>query len=188
MQLPIQISERGCTLTAEQRTLLQREAGKLERFYPRISACRVLVTVPAHQARGVPATFQVRLDLTVPQGELAVTHLDRPSLAEAAQDAFDAAARRLQDYAREQRTEVKRHEGPSTGTVTRLSVLEGFGFITAPDGEEIYFHRNSVPDGFERLEEGMDVRFVESAGEKGPQASTVVPLHAARQRRRGRKV
>ncbi len=188
MQLPIQISERGYHLTPQERELLEQGARKLERFYPRISACRVLVTVPAHQARGEPARVQVRLDLTVPQGELAVTRQDRPSLSEAAQEAFDAAARQLQDYARQQRTEVKRHEAATTGTITRLSVLEGFGFITTPAGEEIYFHQNSVPDGFEHLEEGMDVRFTETVGVEGPQASTVVPVHPARSRRRRGRV
>jgi cold shock CspA family protein len=39
---------------------------------------------------------------------------------------------------------------------------------------EIYFHRNSVLDAdFDKLKIGTEVRFVEEAGDKGPQASTV---------------
>jgi cold shock CspA family protein len=58
--------------------------------------------------------------------------------------------------------------------VTKLSSHEGYGFLTTPEGEEIYFHRNSVlNDAFERLAIGTRVRFVEEAGEQGPQASTV---------------
>jgi cold shock CspA family protein len=33
-----------------------------------------------------------------------------------------------------------------------------------------------VEEAFDRLEEGMDVRYQETAGEKGPQASTVTPI------------
>ena len=44
----------------------------------------------------------------------------------------------------------------------------------APDGREIYFHRNSVLDaGFDRVSVGAEVRFVEEEGVRGPQASTV---------------
>ena len=63
------------------------------------------------------------------------------------------------------------------GRVTRLYGYEGYGFITAEDGREIYFHGNSVPDdGFDRLTIGTVVRYVEAEGEQGPQASTVIPL------------
>jgi cold shock CspA family protein len=45
------------------------------------------------------------------------------------------------------------------------------------DGREIYFHKNSVlDDKFKTLEVGTEVRFAESNGDKGPQASTVVVL------------
>jgi cold shock CspA family protein len=185
MQIPAQITEHGGRLSAEDRQLIERHAAKLEKYYDRISACRVVVTVPAHLAHGEPGAYQLRIDLTVPQGELAITRQAKPSLTEAVQDAFGAAARRLQDYAREQRLDVKRHEGGGEGCITRLLAYEGYGFITTPDGREIYFHRNSVPEGgFDRLEEGMDVRFVEVTGAEGPQASTVVPVQPARQRGR----
>jgi cold shock CspA family protein len=51
---------------------------------------------------------------------------------------------------------------------------EGYGFLTAEDGREIYFHQNSVLHrAFHRLKIGMKVIFVEEQGEKGLQASTV---------------
>jgi cold shock CspA family protein len=67
---------------------------------------------------------------------------------------------------------VKAHEGQPIGTVTRLD--ETFGFLEAPDGHEIYFHKNSVlNDAFSRLARGSRVTFVEDSDDKGPQASTV---------------
>ena len=52
-------------------------------------------------------------------------------------------------------------------------------FIVSAEGNEIYFHRNSVVNGgFEKLAVGDEVRFVAQYSESvdGPQASTVVPL------------
>ena len=52
------------------------------------------------------------------------------------------------------------------------------GFLETADGRAVYFDRSSVVDGgFGALDVGAPVRFTEEAGEKGPQATTVVPLH-----------
>jgi cold shock CspA family protein len=110
---------------------------------------------------------------------LMVTRQPKPSFREALSDTFDAARRRLQDHARELRGDVKARAPQDRGWVSRLFSYEGYGFITAPDGREVYFHRNSVLEpGFERLAEGMEVRFVEEQGETGPQASTVAAAGA----------
>ncbi|MBA1330871.1 30S ribosomal protein S30, partial [Candidatus Endoriftia persephone str. Guaymas] len=80
----------------------------------------------------------------------------------------------LQDYARKQRNKVKRHEPPLHGRISKLVPLEDFGKIESSDGKEIYFYRNSVVDAdFDSLAIGNDVRYVEEAGDEGPQASTV---------------
>jgi cold shock CspA family protein len=47
------------------------------------------------------------------------------------------------------------------------------------DGQEVYFHKNSVgDDAFDRLRIGSEVRLViaESEGVEGAQASTVIPI------------
>jgi cold shock CspA family protein len=70
--------------------------------------------------------------------------------------------------------QVKTHEEAPRGRVTRLFPEEGYGFLEAADGREIYFHRNALVNGdFDRLSVGRDVRYFEREGEKGPQASTV---------------
>ena len=92
----------------------------------------------------------------------------------AIRDAFDAARRQLEDYARIQRGDVKVHEIPDYGRVIKLMPEEDYGVLQTPDGREIYFHRNSVLEaGFDALEVGSEVRYVEQEGDKGPQASTV---------------
>jgi ribosomal subunit interface protein len=157
-----------------------REAmDKLEQFHNRITACRVVVEAP-HRRHNKGKLYHVRVDITLPGKEIVVNRESRLNHAHediyvAIRDAFDATRRQLEAYAREQRGQTKWHEPPPHGTVTAL--LFDHGFITTADGREIYFHRNSVVnDGFDTLEVGNPVRYSESVGDKGPQASTVQPL------------
>ena len=94
-------------------------------------------------------------------------------------DAFDTTRRLLEDHVREARGDVKLHAVPDHGRIARLLPEQNCGFILSTDGNEIYFHRNSVTNGgFDKLEVGDEVRFVAQQAEsaEGPQASTVVPL------------
>ena len=88
--------------------------------------------------------------------------------------AFKHARRQLQDQVRRAQGQVKHHEGLPAGTVVRLDPSGEFGFLETSDGQEVYFHRNSVlHDGFSRLRVGSRVTFAEELGEKGAQATTV---------------
>jgi cold shock CspA family protein len=49
---------------------------------------------------------------------------------------------------------------------------QGYGYIETADGREVYFHANSVLND-QGLKLGTRVSFVEEAGERGAQASTV---------------
>ena len=96
----------------------------------------------------------------------------------AIRDAFNAAGRSLEDHVRRARDEVKTHEPPLHGKIARL-FPDGFGFIALSDGEEVYFHQNSVYKGsFSQLAVGQDVRVAvdEEESDKGPQASSVTPI------------
>lgn len=161
-------------------TRIRERAERLERFYEGIIGCHVVVEAPhRHQHKGT--LYRVRIDLTVPGGELVVNrapaeHHAHEDVYVAIRDAFDAAERRLEDYARRQRGQVKRHEPPPLGRVVRLFPEERYGFVETGDGREVYFHANSVLDeAFDRLEVGSEVRVAvaEGEGERGPQATTV---------------
>jgi cold shock CspA family protein len=93
--------------------------------------------------------------------------------AVAIREAFNAARRRLEDFAREERGTVKTHELPAHGEVVEIESADGYGFIQAGENR-IYFHRASVlGEAFDEITVGTRVTFVEEQGEKGPQASTV---------------
>jgi cold shock CspA family protein len=158
---------------------------KLEDRYGRATACRVVVKGPgAHHRNG--GLFEINVHLVLPdRREVAIErtpHLDErfQDFDFALNDAFKRARRRLQDQVRRMRGKVKHHETAPTGVVKKMSPDEGYGFIAAPDGREIYFHRNSVEGpGFDALSPGARVRYSEEEGREGPQASRVTPLGSA---------
>jgi ribosomal subunit interface protein len=178
MQVPLQVSFRNTPPSPAIEAAIREKAAKLEEFFDRITSARVVVETPHRQHRQ-GKLFHVRIDLRVPGREIVVSrdpaqHHAYEDVYVAIRDAFDAAKRQLEDYAREARREVKAHESPPAGRIARLAPEKDCGFITTPDGREVYFHRHSVVDAdFLRLQVGDEVRFVEEAGEKGPQASTV---------------
>jgi cold shock CspA family protein len=180
MELPLQITFRYMEPSETVEAKIRERAEKLDRYYDRIMGCRVVVEAP-HRHHHQGKLFHVRIDLTVPGGELVVSrepaqHHAHEDIYVALRDAFNAAQRRLEDYARKQRGTLKVHEAPPQARVSKLFPMEGYGFIETPDGREVYFHKNSVlNDGFDRLEVGSAVQFVEEQGEKGLQASTVRP-------------
>lgn len=183
MQTPLRITYHQMDSSEALNTLIREEVDKLESFFDCIIACRVAIEQP-HRHHRQGKHFMVRVDLVVPNDEIVVGR-DTPEHGEhedarlAVSDAFRATARKLQDYVRRVRYQVKQHEEPPHGRVLRLE--NGYGFIESADGREIYFHANSVLEGgFAQLEVGTPVRFVEELGDKGPQASTVVPLRAGR--------
>ena len=60
------------------------------------------------------------------------------------------------------------------GKIKRLIKERGFGFITAEDGKEIFFHRSAVEgENFDALEEDTSVEFDLEEGPKGPRATNV---------------
>jgi CspA family cold shock protein len=68
----------------------------------------------------------------------------------------------------------------ATGKVKRLVQERGFGFISADDGREIFFHRSGVEGTtFEALHEGQRVSFDVEKGQKGPRAVHVQVAEAA---------
>jgi ribosomal subunit interface protein len=182
MKIPLQITFRDMEPSEAVEARIREKTAKLEQYYDGIMSCRVMVEAPhghKHQGR----LYQVRIDLGVPDNELVVTHAHHhkdhahEDVYVAIRDAFEAMKRQLEDYSRIRRGKTKQHETPDGGHVISLHPDEDYGRIGTPDGREIYFHRNSVlKDGFDKLEVGSEVRFTEEAGERGPQASSVIPV------------
>jgi hypothetical protein len=129
MMLTPSITLRGFGRSPALEADVRRRIAKLETFYPSIIGCRVLVE-HAQKHHHAGNRFHVRIDLTVPGGELVIAHdasrhgeqrelqavtgrkADEPApqrkyVQIAVREAFEAARRRLQDFARRQRGDVK---------------------------------------------------------------------------------
>jgi CspA family cold shock protein len=90
-------------------------------------------------------------------------------------DAFEREVRKLRERREDERSE-RPARPPVLGVIDRVLADRGYGFILTDAGESVYFHRNAVHGlSFERLEEGQRVGLNVEAGEKGPQATVVVP-------------
>ncbi len=181
LQVPLQIVLDD-DVPAEARAEIEKAAETLQEFHGRIISCRAYVTTPdrRHRKGGL---YDVHVTVRVPRhADIVVSRRvgdahEREHLDVAIRRVFHEARRQVQDAAREMRVDVKTHAIPDHGHVVKLIAGEDYGFIETRDGREVYFHANSVTDGnFARLKVGDEVRFVEAEGEKGPQASTVVPI------------
>lgn len=178
MQIPLQITFRHMDSSAALEAKIRERAAELDRHFPNIMSCRVVIEL-AHQHHHQGNHYNVSINITVPGHELAVTQNPgkqdaRDDAFVAMRDAFDAAHQQLQELSRRMQREVKHHEVPPHGRIHVMLPAQDFGRIITPDGRDLYFHRNSVINAdFDKLEEGMEVRFSEEMGEQGPQASSV---------------
>ncbi len=63
------------------------------------------------------------------------------------------------------------------GTVKFFNAEKGFGFISRPDGDDVFVHfSNIVGSGYKSLETGQEVEFEVAQGRKGLEAQSVRPI------------
>lgn len=179
MQIPIQVSFRHLAPSSFIAAAVKKRARKIEKFFPRITSMRVVIE-PLQRKKNQGNLYHVRIDMGVPGREIVVQRNPGRNHAHedvyvAIRDAFDSARRQLEDFTRQHyQLKVKQHAPVGIGRVIRIFPNEGCGFLQTSDEREIFFHQNCVLNqSFDRIHPGDRVRFVETRGEKGPQASTV---------------
>ena len=65
------------------------------------------------------------------------------------------------------------------GTVKWFSNEKGYGFIEREDGDDVFVHHSAIQsEGYRSLTEGQKVQFEVVQGDKGLQASNVMPVQA----------
>lgn len=179
MQIPLHFTFEGLPPSEAVERRVRQEVDKLEKFHDRITGVRAIVARSEHRHRKGD-TYSVRLYVSLPGGaDIAVDRASALNRAHedvyvAIRDAFKAARRQIQDLQRRRQGQVKEHAVPPHGVIAALHPDKDHGFIAVSDGREIYFHRNSVDEhAFDQLRVGQEVRFAESVGDKGPQATFV---------------
>jgi hypothetical protein len=184
MQTPLQIVFHQMDPSPALEGNIRSWVADLETFFSRIVSCRVKVEAPHHHHHQ-GSRYKVLVDLGVPGAHIVIGRSPEENGAHedafvAVRDAFRAARRQLEDYVRRRRGDVKGRIIPRYGRVIHLEPDLEYGRLVGDDGVTLYFHRNSVMGGIERLSVGSEVRFHEEAGLHGPQASTleIVGAHA----------
>lgn len=131
MKKPIQITFRHMETSPAAEAAIREEIDSLERYFDRITSCRVVVEQP-HRHHRQGNGFHVSIELQVPTSHIIVNHTpsihsrqvaaedesvekseevqaEHKDLYISIRDAFDAARRQLEDYACKLRGETKRH-------------------------------------------------------------------------------
>jgi ribosomal subunit interface protein len=113
MQAPLQITFRNMNVSPAVETKIRERAEALDRFFPNIVACKVVVesTARAHQKGKL---YYLRIDLTVPGKQIVSKRHPAENHAHediyvAVRDAFDETRRQLEDYAQRLKGMVKTH-------------------------------------------------------------------------------
>lgn len=141
MKLPVEIRFRHMKPSAWIDADLRKRAEKLTTYCRHILSCHAVVEIP-HRHHETGNRFHVSLDLVVPGEEIAVTRVAnlhaatkqmsarafvkafevegmRKDIRVVIRETFDVARRRLRDYERKRRGEVKTH-----GSVLRMKRAE----------------------------------------------------------------
>jgi len=110
---PVEITFRDMAPSPAVEESIHTWASRLEHSFGNIERCAVVVELP-HRRQRQGKTFQVHVYLTVPERTIAITRDPGVDHAHedvfvAIADAFRAARRTLQDYARIRRGDVKLH-------------------------------------------------------------------------------
>lgn len=106
MQVPLQITFRGVAPSDSVEAMIRERAERLERFNHHIIRCHVTVDQP-HRHRSTGRPFSIHIDITTRGGSVVLTKdptdRDHEQFAVVVRDAFEAAARQLEEEARRRR-------------------------------------------------------------------------------------
>jgi len=109
----VQITFRGMEPSPSVEARVRGRVEELQQISDRIAGCRIVLEA-AHKRHRQGTIYNVRIDLTVPGGTIAVNREPGEDHAHedmhvAVRDAFDAARRKLQDHIRRLDGRTKQH-------------------------------------------------------------------------------
>jgi len=152
--MALQITFRNMEPSPAVTTRIELAAAKLDRYHPRITSCRVVLEAP-HRQHKAREGFHISIHIDAPRAQIVVRHepTQRRSMTAAGatkwakhlearrpnndiyiviRDAFVAARRQLEDYARRMRGEVKIHSRTPALRVEKHEQLEQIANSSRP--------------------------------------------------------
>ncbi len=113
MQSQLQITLQDVPHSAALDERIREKVSKLEKMFPRLTACRVFISVPHHH-QPHRRLFTVRLNIAVPGSEVVITRDNHEDVYVLLRDAFVAARRELESV-------VRRHDRDGVAHAERLA-------------------------------------------------------------------
>lgn len=113
MHKPLQVTFSNIPPSDAVRERIKERVEKLETHIEGLISCRVFISAPhRHSQKG--GLFEIKVVIALPGHEIVISrhpqeHQAHEDVYVAIRDAFDAAERRLEDYVRKTRGQVKRH-------------------------------------------------------------------------------
>jgi ribosome-associated translation inhibitor RaiA len=105
MDVPLELAFHNLEASEAVETRVRERVAKLEKMFPRLVACRVVVEAP-HKQHQKGNVFRVRIEMSVPGDDLVVSkepnraheRFADPDVYTVLKDAFETAERMLRDY------------------------------------------------------------------------------------------
>ena len=173
--MELQVEGRNLEIRKTWQEKIDDEKQRLDRHHPGlVHHLRLSIENTSQHKEG---GYAVKLVASVPNDTVVVKKKGE-AVRTMLVDAFDTLGLQLKELQRKRRQSSKVQEGTGAvnlrGTVKSLFPFESYGFITTPEGREIYFHENALKDvAMDQLAEGDEVKFGEGEGDKGPCAAWV---------------
>lgn len=109
MQIPLQITTHGIDNSDALETHIRDKAKKFDALINLANTCRIVVKSPRqHIQHG--KQYDVRIDINIQGCGIAVNRNHADDVYIALRDAFDAANRKLEHYARRMRGDISKHQ------------------------------------------------------------------------------
>jgi len=173
--MELQVEGRNLELRKSWQDRIDEEKDRLYRHHPGlVHNLRVTIEGTSHHKTG---GYELRVIASVPNDTVVVKRKGesvRPLLV----DAFDTLGLQLKELQRKRRQPIKAQETTTAkgdvAVIKSVFPIESYGFLITPEGKEVYFHENALKDAdINEIGAGDEVRFGETTGDKGPQASWV---------------
>jgi ribosomal subunit interface protein len=171
--MDIEIQTQNVEMQPEWSALIDARLGRLVDRYPKLIRVHVTLKHGRHHRHGAE---EVDIVATYPGATLRAAKQEE-EMRDAVHAALDALERELAQHHEERRHFGKAPGARPSGKIARIFTDRGYGFILTDEGEEVYFHRNSLHElEFEALPLGLPVEIEIERGERGRQASRVFPV------------
>ena len=174
----LRIESRNVRMTPRWKKEIEDRMAYLEADHHDLIHGRVTLTKNAHHKKAQRVAQAVVVIAASGRHTFTARKEDK-TFEEAIRAAFAAVEIELDKYREKRATkEVRVPPIPNRGVISKLFPKEGYGFILQEGGGDVYFHKNALHGlKFEELEDGLEVSYNVEDGAKGPQATTVNPIH-----------